>query len=224
METPLSASVQISGMFRYLTKSLRSKRGDHQDLDVYFDEKFADELENWGTNQSTWPEIGFLLGGRSGLALDLACGSGRAYEFLKKNEKLEYHGCDISATLIQRAVQRGIDARRLRVLDATKLDYPNKMFDFVFSIGSLEHFTESGLAATIFEAKRVCRGINFHMVPVAASGFDEGWITAKQSYWNNNERWWLDHFAQAFGDRVWIMNSKWADRRSRGIWLVSLSK
>jgi ubiquinone/menaquinone biosynthesis C-methylase UbiE len=223
MESLMSAVVHISGALRYLTKSMRNKSGSQQELDVYFDEKFADGLENWGINHA-WPEISFLLSARSGVALDLACGSGPAYDYLKKNERLEYHGCDISDALITRAVRRGIDPNNLRVMDATKLDYPDRMFDYVFSIGSLEHFTESGLVGAISEAKRVCRGINFHMVPVSASGFNEGWITTVQSYWNNSERWWLDRFAPTFGNRIWIMNSKWADRISRGVWLICVSE
>ena len=44
------------------------------------------------------------------------------------------------------------------------------MFDYVFSIGSLEHFTEAGLVATISGARPICRGINFHMVAVVPAG------------------------------------------------------
>jgi len=212
---------QIPGLFRSLTKSLR-KGGATQALDMYFDESFADDLENWGVDH-VWPEIALLLAARQGTVLDLACGSGNAYDFIKQNPALEYFGCDISSGLIKRAARRGILEDRLRVMDATKLEYSDKSFDFVFSIGSLEHFTEAGLTATIAETHRVCRGVNFHMVPVSASQYDEGWIIRTQSYWNNSVEWWTNKFARSFGSRVWVMHSKWRDGESRGIWLIAAS-
>lgn len=213
------AATHVSGIFRSLTRSFRKKTGTEQELEVYFDDDFADELENWGAAH-VWPEIDMLLSARSGAVLDLACGSGRAYENLKQNKALDYFGCDISRTLVDRALARGIGADRLQVLDATRLTYPDRAFDYVFSIGSLEHFTEPGIGATLSEAKRVCRGLNFHMVPVSTSGFNEGWITTTQSYWNNARRWWSARFEESFGDHVWAMESKWSDARSRGVWFI----
>jgi ubiquinone/menaquinone biosynthesis C-methylase UbiE len=205
--------------YRSATKRYRRETGARQDTQIYFEAAFAEVLETWAI-KNAWREIQILLGDRTGKVLDVACGTGRTADFLKGFEGLEYHGCDISSMLIERAVQRGIRPERLRVLDATKLDYAEGEFDFVFSIGSLEHFTVAGLRSTLVQCKRVCRGLNFHMVPVSSSGLDEGWITPYQSYWNNSQRWWTHFFEEVFGYNVWTMSSKWADDQSRGVWFV----
>ena len=215
----MSLIVTASGMFRTLTKGIRSKIGDRQDTDIYFDPQFAEVLEVWAVD-TAWREIQVLLGQRRGKVLDLACGTGRTHDFLKQFPELEYYGCDISQPLIDRAVARGIPTERLRVADATKLDYSDGEFDFVFSIGSLEHFTVEGLTSTISEIRRVCRGLTVHHVPVSKSGFNEGWITPYQSYWNNSERWWIAQFAKSFGRDVWSMSSHWEDRKSSGRWFI----
>jgi ubiquinone/menaquinone biosynthesis C-methylase UbiE len=202
---------------------MSSKPGDIQSLGVYSDPRFADVLETWAET-SAWLEIQALLGGRKGKVLDVACGTGRTSDFLQGFADLEYHGCDISELLIGRAVQRGIPADRVRVADATRLDYPDQSFDYVFSIGSFEHFTMEGLERVLSECNRVGKCLNFHMVPLARSGKDEGWVTSHQSYWNNSEGWWASHFEKAFGDQPWIMSSRWNDRRSRGVWFISPSK
>ena len=205
--------------YRSVTRNYRKEAGDRQDTQIYFDPAFAEVLETWAV-KNAWREIQVLLANRSGKVLDVACGTGRTADFLKQFEGLEYYGCDISSMLIDRAVERGISRERLRVLDATKLDYAGGEFDFLFSIGSLEHFTVDGLRATLAECRRVCRGLNFHMVPVSSSGFDEGWITPYQSYWNNSQRWWTRIFEERFGYNVWAMSSKWKDDHSRGMWFI----
>jgi ubiquinone/menaquinone biosynthesis C-methylase UbiE len=205
--------------YRSATKRYRKKTGARQDTDIYFNPAFAEVLETWAVDNA-WREIQVLLSERTGKVLDVACGTGRTFDFLKRFKDLEYHGCDISSMLIERAVQRGISQARLRVLDATKLEYADAEFDFLFSIGSLEHFTVDGLRSTLAECRRVCRGLNFHMVPVSSSGLDEGWITPYQSYWNNSKRWWTHIFKEAFGHNVWAMSSKWKDDQSRGLWLI----
>jgi ubiquinone/menaquinone biosynthesis C-methylase UbiE len=212
-------AVLCKSLYRSATKNYRKKTGDRQDTEIYFDPSFAEVLETWAV-KSAWREVQVLLGERSGKVLDLACGTGRTYDFLKQFKSLEYHGCDISPMLIERAVQRGISNDRVRVLDATKLDFPDGGFDFVFSIGSLEHFTVNGLRSALAECRRVCRGLNFHMVPVSSSGLDEGWVTPYQSYWNNSQRWWTGIFEETFGYNVWAMSSKWQDEQSKGVWFI----
>src|SRR5258707_4147107 len=205
--------------YRSVTKNYRKKTGDRQDTEIYFDPAFAEVLETWAV-KNAWREIQVLLSERTGKVLDVACGTGRTHDFLKRFKQLEYHGCDISSMLIERAVERGISRESLRVLDATKLNYTDGEFDFLFSIGSLEHFTLDGLRSTLAECRRVCRGINCHMIPVSLSGLNEGWITPYQSYWNNSQRWWQRLFEETFGCNVWAMSSKWEDLQSRGVWFV----
>jgi len=215
----VSPVLWTQGLCNSLTKKSRAEVGARQDTNLYFDPNFAELLEIWG-NDSVWPEIRVLLGQRSGKVLDLACGTGRTFDFLKDFERLHYYGCDISEPLIDRAANRGIPRDQLKVTDATRLDYADREFDYVFSIGSLEHFTVEGLASAISECRRVYRGVNFHQVPVSKSGFDEGWITPYQAYWNNSEQWWIEQFRRSFGDQVWSMTSRWSDRQSRGAWFI----
>jgi ubiquinone/menaquinone biosynthesis C-methylase UbiE len=209
----------IRSLYRSATKQFRRNTGNRQDTDIYFNPAFAEILETWGTTNA-WREIQFLLANRTGKVLDLACGTGRTHDFIKRFEGLEYYGCDISSMLIKKAAARGISNERLQVQDATKIDYVESEFDYVFSIGSLEHFTVDGLRSTLAECRRVCSGINFHQIPVSRSGLDEGWITPYQSYWNNSERWWSTLFKEAFGGNVWVMSSKWEDRDSRAVWFI----
>ena len=211
--------VKLRGAWRALTKNLRKETGQRQDTDLYFDPNFAETLETWAIDNA-WREIRFLLGSRKGKVLDLACGTGRAYDFLHDIDGLEYYGCDLSQPLIDRAVARGIVSNHLLAGDATKLNYDDGMFDFVFSIGSLEHFSQEGLQQAISECRRISRGINFHQVPVSRSNFDEGWITPYQSYWNNSESWWMSQFEKIFGKNVWVMSSKWSDNKSLGAWFI----
>jgi ubiquinone/menaquinone biosynthesis C-methylase UbiE len=175
-------------------------------------------LDTWGES-SVWNEIQLLLCDVRGRVLDIACGTGRAIQILGRSERLELHGCDISDFLIARARQRGIPPERLRVADATRLDYDAGSFAHAYSIGSLEHFTESGLAAAIAESARVSAGTVFHMVPVSRSGHDEGWMQTTQAFFNNSVPWWEAHFGAAF-PRVDVIDSAWNDEHSSGCWFV----
>lgn len=215
-----SALLQAAAARRTAPGDQNYRPGQKQDVEIYFNPQFVDVLETWGVGNA-WLEIQLLLGSRSGKVLDLACGTGRTVDFLSHFPGLEIHGCDISDMLIAKAVERGIPADRLRVMDATKMDYPDKDFDFLYSIGSLEHFTEAGIEAVLTECRRICRGIGFHQLPVSRSGQNEGWITPYQSYWNNSEAWWRQKFDAAFDGRVAVMPSRWEDHRSRGIWFIT---
>lgn len=207
-----------AGLLRRTKNKLKTRVVKDQNLAVYHDEGFADLLDLWGEHTS-WPEINILLRERSGRVLDLACGTGKAFPYIA-NPRLDYHGCDISDTLLVRARNLPIPPENLKIMDATALDYADDEFDYLFSIGSLEHFTEAGLDKTVAESWRVCRGIAFHMVPISRSGINEGWFKGAQSYWNNKESWWVDKFASAYGARVWTMSSKWEDDQSLGRWFI----
>ena len=149
--------------YRFLTRNSRKLDGSKQELDLYSDPAFAEALEIWA-NDTAWPEIELLLRGRRGKVLDLACGTCRASIFLRGNTQLEYYGCDISQMLIERAITRGLPRERLRVGNAASLHCADGEFDYLFSIGSLEHFSSDVLTDTIFECRRVCKGICFHQI------------------------------------------------------------
>jgi ubiquinone/menaquinone biosynthesis C-methylase UbiE len=189
-----------------------------QNLDIYWDAEMEQILETWGAG-NVWSEIQLALAGRAGKALDIACGTGKTMEILGGERDLELWGCDISDRLIDRAVSRGIPRDRLHVGDATKLPYPDEFFDYSYSIGSIEHFTEAGIADLLNECRRVTRAVAFHTHPVSRSGENEGWITTKQSYFNNSTEWWLSKYCAVFGT-VRVLDSLWEDDRSRGKWFV----
>ena len=197
------------------------KAGREQALDLYWDPQFAEVLETWGYGNA-WSEIQFLLASHTGRVLDIACGTGKVAEILKKFTRLEVHGCDISDFLIEKAAARGLDPKLLKVCDATNTGYETAFFDYSYSIGSLEHFTEDGMLAFLREARRITKHASFHQIPISRKG-DEGWISPYQSYFNNGVDWWLPKFCSVFPE-VLVLPSSWSDARSVGMWFVCFSE
>ena len=189
-----------------------------QSLDDYWDPKMAEMLDHWGED-NVWIDVQLLFANTSGRVLDIACGTGKVMELLAANRAIEVHGFDISDMLIDKAAARGIARERLRVCDATKMSYADDAFDFGYSIGSLEHFTEDGLIACLNECRRVVRGTSYHQIPVSADGRDHGWIRTFQSYYNNSADWWLERFGSVFPG-VRAIDSTWRDTISTGKWFV----
>lgn len=194
--------------------------GDKQALDLYWDPEMAEILETWGYGNA-WSEIQFLLATNTGRVLDIACGTGKVMEILKPFTHLEVHGCDISDFLIEKAVGRGLDPKLLKVCDATNTGYEGTFFDYSYSIGSLEHFTQDGIFAFLTEARRITKQASFHQIPTAREG-DEGWISPYQSYFNNGVDWWLPKFRSVFPEVI-VLPSSWSDERSIGMWFVCFS-
>jgi ubiquinone/menaquinone biosynthesis C-methylase UbiE len=191
-----------------------------QDLAIYWDAQWAEVLEHWGEGNA-WNEIQLLLANCAGSVLDVACGTGKVMEILAAYGALEVTGCDISDLLIGKARGRGIGAERLAVGDATNMQFPDGRFDYAYSIGSLEHFTEDGIAKVIGECWRVAKQSSFHMVPIARDGRDHGWIKTSQSYFNNTVDWWLAKFHERY-HTVHVLDSRWDDAISIGKWFVCM--
>lgn len=196
----------------------RINRSSEQDLDMYWDDEFAAVLDTWGEGNA-WNEIQLLLAARSGKVLDIACGTGKTMEILSRFPTLRLYGCDISDLLISKAVERGIPQKRLLVCDATQLPYHDDDFDYAFSIGSLEHFTEEGIEKFLSECRRTVSKVSYHQHPTSRSGQNEGWITSTQSYHNNSVDWWLEKYRRVFGS-VQVLDSVWEDEISLGKWFV----
>ena len=210
------------GLLKYFQSAVRAEKGPtqtdgkKQDLDLYWDRKMAALLETWGEGNA-WHEALFLFSGKSGKALDVACGTGIVMEKLASTSNLEIHGCDISDFLIMKARERGILNKRLKVCDATKLPYGNDEFDYSYSIGSLEHFTEEGIRNCFSEMARVTKKASYHFMPVSRSGKDEGWMKTLQSFHNCSVGWWRERVSQHF-PRVLVLPSLWCDDISVGKW------
>jgi len=207
-------------------RALRSRPSDdrsgvndgYQDCDIYWDEDFAQVLETWGEG-NVWKEIEMIMSDREGVVLDIACGTGKVIEILSRFDRLTLYGCDISDLLIQKALDRGIAAERLKVCDATQTGYSDASFDYAYSIGSLEHFTEEGILKVIHECKRIVTKTVFHQLPVSRSNKNEGWIKPLQSYYNNSVDWWLSKFRESY-EHVYVIDSLWHDNLSVGKWFI----
>lgn len=200
--------------------SLASRVGNPecQDLGLYWSPEFAQALETWGEDNA-WREIQFLVAGCQGKILDIACGTGKVLEILGKFSGLDSYGCDISDLLIRKAIDRGIPGDHLAVCDAIRMGYKDNCFDYAYSIGSLEHFTENQIAQFVFECYRVTRASSFHMIPIDRNGRDAGWIKTAQSYYNNSAQWWLSKFKICY-ETVYVIDSTWQDKISVGKWFV----
>lgn len=196
-----------------------NKTGD-QDLDIYWDDEFVQMLDSWGVDNA-WLEIQLLLANCTGKVLDIACGSAPVMEICRDFQNIQLYGCDISDKLIERAHElRGIPRERLLITDATKMDYRDDEFNYSYSIGSLEHFTEEGIAKVVSESYRVTKYGSFHMLPTNERGENEGWISPLQSYHNNSIDWWVNHFNKKY-ETVIVVKSKWHDKgRSYGHWFL----
>lgn len=197
------------------TKYLDSTK---QELGLYWENDFANVLETWAEDNA-WFEIQLLLVNTKGKILDIACGTGRVIEILKKFDYLEVYGLDISDFLINRAIEKGIKETRLKICDATNTGFSDNYFMYSYSIGSLEHFTEGGIIDFLKECSRYSKFGSFHMIPVSRNGKDNGWIRTSQTYFNNSEEWWLNKFKKYFS-KVYIVKSKWEDSISFGRWFL----
>lgn len=214
---------QKAGIVKDPNKVIIYKKNEHdtQDLDMYFDPEYAKILDSWG-EKTTWIEIQMLLANCKGKVLDIACGSGVTMRILNKYKDLDVYGCDISDLLIKKAISLGIAENNLKVTDATKMDYADLAFDYSYSIGSLEHFTEKGISEFIAEAARVTKYTSMHMMPTSKSGNNEGWMstsTTIQTFHNNSDEWWMNKYKQSFREVI-MLNSRWDDGISYGRWFI----
>lgn len=190
-----------------------------QDLNVYWDPKMAEILETWGEDH-VWNEIQMFLANSHGKVLDIACGTGVTINIVSKNNNIEVYGCDISDFLIEKAINRGIEKKLLNVCDATNMDcYNDNSFEYSYSIGSLEHFTDPGILKFVEEVYRITDKYSYHMVPVSRNGINNGWIKTIQSYYNNSEEWWMEKFRYKYKD-VRSIKSGWKDEISIGLWFI----
>jgi ubiquinone/menaquinone biosynthesis C-methylase UbiE len=139
---------------------------------------------------------------------------------VSKSENFKVYGCDISDFLIGKAINKGINKEWLKVCDATNMDcYKDNSFDYSYSIGSLEHFTDKGILKFVDEVYRITEKFSYHMVPISRNGIDNGWITPNQSYYNNSEEWWMEKFKSKYKN-VHSINSGWKDEISIGKWFI----
>jgi len=217
-------SLKSENMWRIINKRGKSGNPVRQELDIYWDKEFVAVLETWGEG-TVWNEIQFLMTRCQGKVLDIACGTGVNIDMLsKKFPDITVYGCDISGKLIEKAKEKGISRERLRVCDALNTGYGDKYFNYAYSIGSFEHFTEEGIAKVIKECLRITKDSSFHFVPISKNGKNEGWVkTREQSYFNNSLDWWLGKF-KAHYETVHALDSSWESDRQIGQWFICMNR
>jgi ubiquinone/menaquinone biosynthesis C-methylase UbiE len=179
-------------------------------------------LESWGKDH-VWNEIQMLTVNCKGRVLDIACGTGVVMKVLSMHNKFELYGCDIAESVINKCIERGIDKKHLKVCDASeKMPYEDGFFDYAYSIGSIEYFTESELLRFIEENYRITKGLSFHMLPVSMKQVNEGYIDYMGSkFFNNSEEWWYEKFKSKFKS-IEVIDSGWKNDISIGKWFVCI--
>ena len=200
-------------------KNKKFVKQDKQDVDIYDTELTAEKLSEWGKD-TTWNEIQMFFASKTGKVLDLACGTGINILDIKKiNPKIDIYGCDISQSLINICIKSGLDQNKLICSDGTKIKFEENYFDYSYSIGSLEHFTEDGLDEMISKLHFITKNHSIHMMPVSKKNVNEGWIKTYQTFHNNSVEWWVEKFRKKFS-RVDVIDSSWNDHISVGKWFV----
>jgi ubiquinone/menaquinone biosynthesis C-methylase UbiE len=110
------------------------------------------------TRSTPWPEtVSFLKENifEGEKVLDLGCGNGRFYPFLKG--KIDYVGVDSCRSLIKEAKEKYPKSEFLEA-DAFSLPFPDEYFDKVFSIAVFHHIPSEKLRMEFLkESKRVLK-------------------------------------------------------------------
>lgn len=96
------------------------------------------------TREKPWPEFSDFLknlnsskNSEETKLLDVGCGNGRLYDFLKA-ESIDYIGTDNNKSLLKIAKQKYPNAN-FKYADAVRLPFPAKSFDNVWCIAVLHH-------------------------------------------------------------------------------------
>ena len=129
--------------------------------------------------------------------LDVGCGKAfLLYEFAKAVPGLEVHGVDISRYAVENAKPEVKD--RLQVADATKLPFPDKHFDFVFSITTFHNLYCYDLEKALKEAVRVAKKNAYICVESYRNEEEKAnllyWQLTCEMFCTPDEwRWWFNH-------------------------------
>lgn len=86
----------------------------------------------------------------SDLVLDVGCGTGRYAELFD----CIYYGIDTNSDYISYAQKK--HKGTFQVMNASSLQFPDKMFHHVFSVGLLHNMSDENVTKTLEEIKRVC--------------------------------------------------------------------
>ena len=153
--------------FFIINKNKLIVKKNNQDVKIYDQDEAVEKIDEWGEHD-VWNEIKFIMHDKKGKILDLACGTGKNIIDLKKiNNNAQFFGCDISQNLINVAIKNGVSKENLTCIDATKMEFSENFFDYSYSIGSLEHFTEEGIENVVDKLYHCTKIASFHMMPIS---------------------------------------------------------
>ena len=135
--------------------------------------------------------------------LEIGCATGATVDHLN-TFGVDAHGLDISEWAVENRLHPNVILG-----SADNLPYEDKSFDVVFSCHALEHLPTAIKDKAISEMGRVCRGFQFHMLPILESGPYVGdrfghLLNLRTDKTHNllfDRTWWLDQ----------LSNTGWTD-------------
>ncbi|MBN2087917.1 class I SAM-dependent methyltransferase [Candidatus Peregrinibacteria bacterium] len=106
------------------------------------------------TRKIPWQEFNHFLAytKHGGKSLDLGCGNGRLYEFLKQKE-VDYLGVDHNSHLLDKAKENYPECR-FQLADMMDLNLPEEAFDNIFCIASFHHIPGRKMRKEVSESIR----------------------------------------------------------------------
>ncbi len=107
-----------------------------------------------GMFRNIWKRLNAALEaeiGRTIRVLELGCGTGY---FSLDRPAVEYIGTDINGDYFPNPASSRMS---YRVMDATRIDFPDASFDLVYSIGLYHHLTDEQTRASLWESLRVLK-------------------------------------------------------------------
>lgn len=126
-----------------------------QEVKEYYNKRYLEPLERPAKQYSQYLDLFHITEekDRGRKILDIACGTGVLLEQAHKRG-LQCYGIDISDMAVKIARQKAPGAQ-ITIGDSERLPYKNNSFDFIYCVGSLEHFTN--IPQSIREIKRVSK-------------------------------------------------------------------
>jgi tRNA (uracil-5-)-methyltransferase TRM9 len=128
--------------------------------------KISSEFDR--TRQKSWKEFDNYLKfiKEKDKVLDIGCGNGRFYQFLKENKKVDYIGMDNNKDLLEHAKSSNPEAK-FKEGDLLKIPAQDNQFDIEVCIAALHHIpTEKLKKKAIKEAHRVLKNKGIYIVSV----------------------------------------------------------
>lgn len=128
--------------------------------------------------------------------LDIGCGKGfQLFELLQLVPGLEVYGVDVSSYAIENSKEEIKDS--LQVCNANNLPFPDKYFDFVFSINTLHNLHTYNLEMALMEMERVAKNHKYLCVESYRNEVEKAnllfWQVTCESFYNPQEwDWWFN--------------------------------